>query len=294
MGEESVAGMNVAVRMASKVTDFLVGVGELPAYKAIDREQERLAEELSGRLRRMFGDVNKKVLAGLIARRGIPASAMERQGFLNRYYTELFGEQVGEVIADASMRSAERGYGEMVRQMVGMDIGVSMANMPEYARRKLFERHLVFAESTYERIIGDVKTNLLESFDAGLGIDDAADRLAAEFDGMESHRLRTIARTEINSAQSAGKLQSMDDNDVEYKQWITAEDDRVRGDDPSDEADHIYLHGCVVRRGETFPNGLEYPGDRGGVIEEWINCRCTIVPYIPRRGEVIPQTPYWP
>ena len=66
---------------------------------------------------------------------------------------------------------------------------------------------------------------------------------------------------------------------VEYSMWITAGDDKVRGNDERDLADHVALNGEITRLGDKFSNGLFYPGEPSGPIEEWINCRCAEAPY---------------
>jgi hypothetical protein len=48
------------------------------------------------------------------------------------------------------------------------------------------------------------------------------------------------------------------------------------------------MHGQIVRVGDQFSNGLRYPGDRTGEIAEWINCRCTTVPFIMPIGFIAP------
>ena len=61
--------------------------------------------------------------------------------------------------------------------------------------------------------------------------------------------------------------------------WVTAHDDRVRGLKETDTADHVELDGEIIRLGDTYSNGLKYPGDTDGPIEEWINCRCANAPF---------------
>ena len=75
---------------------------------------------------------------------------------------------------------------------------------------------------------------------------------------------------------------------MEYTQWISVDDGRTRGTDPNDSADHLILNGEIIRIGDTYSNGLQYPGDTSGPIEEWINCRCSNAPYVMPYGMMAP------
>jgi uncharacterized protein with gpF-like domain len=68
---------------------------------------------------------------------------------------------------------------------------------------------------------------------------------------------------------------------VEYTQWIAANDDRVRDS-------HAEIDGEIIPFGGTYSNGLAYPGDTSGDIEEWINCRCSNAPYVMPAGMMAP------
>ncbi len=113
------------------------------------------------------------------------------------------------------------------------------------------------------------------------------------FDSLQDYRLRLIARTEIQGAQNAAAHETMVDLGVEYKQWWTGQDERVRGNDPRDTANHVELHGQITRLEDRFSNGLRFPGDRSGPIEEWINCRCTTNPFIIPEGFTAPPGKQW-
>ncbi|WP_297981539.1 phage minor head protein [uncultured Methanobrevibacter sp.] len=98
---------------------------------------------------------------------------------------------------------------------------------------------------------------------------------------MKGWESRRIARTEINSPQNEGAFSVYDELGVEYHMWWTGQDNRVRDS-------HAPLHGHIVAVGNTFSNGLLFPGDKSGPIKEWINCRCTTLPYIIPLGKMAP------
>ena len=137
------------------------------------------------------------------------------------------------------------------------------------------------SDTTLARVTQNITNNLADSYHEGLGIRDAGRRITKEFAGLKGWESRRIARTEINSAQNEGAFSAYDDLGVEYQMWWTGNDNRVRDS-------HRPLHGHIVAVGNTFSNGLLYPGDKSGPIKEWINCRCTSIPYIIPLGKMAP------
>lgn len=96
----------------------------------------------------------------------------------------------------------------------------------------------------------------------------------------------TIARTETLTAFSIGQKAAMDNTATVIpdlrKAWITANDDRVRGNPggkyPNSKANHWELQtGETIPHDEPFPNGLDYPRDTKGDPSETINCRCVLL-----------------
>lgn len=137
------------------------------------------------------------------------------------------------------------------------------------------------SDTTLNRVTQNITNNLADSYHEGLGIRDAGRKITKEFNSLKGWESRRIARTEINSAQNEGAFSAYDELGVEYQMWWTGNDDRVRDS-------HRPLHGHIVAVGNTFSNGLLYPGDRSGPLKEWINCRCTSLPYIIPLGKMAP------
>ena len=71
-------------------------------------------------------------------------------------------------------------------------------------------------------------------------------------------------------------------NQIEYTQWIAADDDRTRDS-------HAEVDGEIIPIGSKYSNGLEYPGDTNGPLEEWINCRCSNAPFVVPYGYMAPS-----
>jgi hypothetical protein len=134
---------------------------------------------------------------------------------------------------------------------------------------------------------------LADCYRQGLGIYDTTNRLREKFNGMLGYELERIARTEIQGAQNLASYMSELELGVTYHMWNTVLDGRVRGLRSRDRANHVVMHGQIVRVGEPFSNGLKYPGDRNAVIAEWINCRCFTTPYLIPMGYAAPNAPYF-
>ncbi len=147
----------------------------------------------------------------------------------------------------------------------------------EYIENKQF----VASQRVMDRVNTTISENLSKSYNDGVGIDNAARNLRKEFNKLEGYEAKRIARTEINSAQNMGAFRAYADFDIQYHQWWSGQDNRVRDS-------HVQLHGQIVQVDQTFENGLMYPGDMNGSIEEWINCRCTTVPYLMPLGFMAP------
>lgn len=111
----------------------------------------------------------------------------------------------------------------------------------------------------------------------GESMDQVARRVRAVAD-MDYRAAMRTARTAMTSAQNAGRVDAYrraEGMGIHVrKQWLATLDGRTRHS-------HRRLDGEVVGMGESFSNGLSYPGDPGpGIGSEVYNCRCTLVPVV--------------
>ncbi|MDY0144045.1 MAG: phage minor head protein, partial [Bacteroidales bacterium] len=101
-----------------------------------------------------------------------------------------------------------------------------------------------------------------------------AKRVLAVYELRINSSSKTIARTEVLSANNAGTVFGYKQSGVvEKKEWLATPDGRTRDS-------HSDMNGEVVLVDKDFSNGLEFPGDPSGAPEEIINCRCTTIPVI--------------
>lgn len=196
---------------------------------------------------------------------------------LNQFYnsrevtTTLYTIQQKKVSSKASLYEPQ-----LIREE---DVGLFRTNpqIEDGLRYNTFQA----SDSTLKRVTDNITNNLADSYHEGLGIDDAGRKITKEFAGLKGWESRRIARTEINSSCNVSAFATYDELGVEHHMWWTGLDDRVRDS-------HRPLHGHIVKVGNTFSNGLLHPGDKAGEKKEWINCRCTSVPFIMPLGMMAP------
>lgn len=268
-----------AEAMLEEVASFLCACGELPTFKQADDETRQAETRLTHELARLFTRVENRVISQLVKRGYIPSTIKGRRLFIEEFVKEIAGDFT-EQIVEAAQQEQKRGRFLTLQELREHGMGISFREFDAWTAEWLKEKVYMFSQSSLDALVGDVAESLGRSYKQGLGIRDAAKELRKVFQGLRDYRLRLIARTEINSAQNEGAQRTMEEYGVQYKQWLTARDPRVRGNKPTDKTNHIKLHGEVVGIHERFSNGLYIPGDRTGLIAEWINCRCRIRPYI--------------
>lgn len=285
--------MSTVDEMIELVVKFQSDYGFYPAFKERDEEIQTLEEKLARKLHRAQVGLETAFIQELRRRGVMPSRRSQQEAIIDLILNAPF-EQMSEYITERAIEAATIGRQLTINDLALQGVSASFTAFSQFVLNRLKERVYTFSQDTFSRIKGDFAKTLSEAYEEGLGIEEAARRLRADFKNLRDHRLRKIARTEIQGAQNEGINETMIDYDVQYKQWITVKDLRVRGRDPSDRFDHVSLHGEVVAFGEEFSNGAKHPLDRSGPIGDWIQCRCIMRPYIPGRNETILTTPYYP
>lgn len=114
----------------------------------------------------------------------------------------------------------------------------------------------------------------------GWGADKTASEIVRTTQEVNRLRALTIARTELGRGANVAKVLAAKAMNLALdKIWITANDERVRGNPigKRSRANHWILNEQSVGMDEKFSNGLFAPGDPRGGPDETINCRCTLV-----------------
>lgn len=150
-----------------------------------------------------------------------------------------------------------------------------------WAEDDLLNKVFIASQNTLARVTGQLNQIITDGYRSGKGINVVASMLTKRFDQLATWEAKRIARTEIHNSHNQGVMNIYDEIGVEYTQWIAASDDRVR-------ESHEEINGEIIRLGDQYSNGLEYPGDTNGPIEEWINCRCSNAPFVMPYGYTAP------
>lgn len=158
----------------------------------------------------------------------------------------------------------------------------------QYSEDYLTNYTFTATEKTLSRVDAEVNKILTTGYKEGWGVRDVRNRILQRYDQFETWEANRIARTEMQTAHNMGMMNKYQEMGVEYKEWRSAHDKRVRGNRKSDRANHIIMDGEIAPLDQPFSNGLMYPGDKTGRIEEWINCRCSAVPYLMPPGTTAP------
>ena len=143
-------------------------------------------------------------------------------------------------------------------------------------------------EKTLGRVDEEINNILTTGYQEGWGVKDVRNRIMERYSQFEDWEANRIARTEMHTAHNMGMMNGYASQGVEYIQWRSAHDKRVRGTKKTDLANHVKMNGEIIRLGDLFSNGLAFPGDKGGPIYEWINCRCSAVPFLMPYGMMAP------
>ena len=149
------------------------------------------------------------------------------------------------------------------------------------AEEDLFTRVFIASERTLARVDRSIMDIITLGYKSGKGIDYVANNINRRFDQLTTWESKRIARTEIHNAHNRGTMDKYQEFDIEYTMWIASDDERTR-------ESHLEINGEIIRLGDTYSNGLKYPGDTDGPIEEWINCRCSNAPYVVPYGYAAP------
>ena len=149
------------------------------------------------------------------------------------------------------------------------------------AEEDLLERVFLASQATLNRVDTSIKTLLTEGYQSGKGINYVSNLLVKRFDQLQTWEAQRIARTEIHNSHNTAVMDTYNEYGVEYTMWIAADDERTR-------ESHLEINGEIIRLGDTYSNGLRFPGDTDGPIEEWINCRCSNAPYVLPYGYAAP------
>jgi SPP1 gp7 family putative phage head morphogenesis protein len=251
---------------------------ELATYfKTVETEVQRLLQEYGHTEVLLQGQLN-------IILSPIKQSHGEYYDIIRKYILREFdlGTQEGDRLVELNNPDV------MAAEIINEIRRNNLFGTLEYSEEKLLNQTFEASQQTIERIDETINKIITEGYKSGKGIDYVARELQERFQQLKTWEAVRIARTEIHTAHNQGIMKSYETLGVEYTQWISAHDKRVRGLKKTDKANHVIMDGEIIPFGGTYSNGLRYPGDKSGKIEEWINCRCSNAPYVMPSGMMAP------
>lgn len=136
------------------------------------------------------------------------------------------------------------------------------------------------SQKNIKRIVGEwVQTAIRD----GDSTPELSKFIEAEFEELTPAMATRIARTEVSLASNNGSLEAVKSLQIPnmFKEWVTANDDRVRDGGDGNAADHGAMNGAEMPIDDKFgvpPDSLmEGPGDTSAPADQVINCRCVLV-----------------
>lgn len=130
-----------------------------------------------------------------------------------------------------------------------------------------------------KEVHGTILTTLEEGLQKGESTAELAARVRGACNGIANERAVMVAATETGAAYGRARHAAIEGLDIPYKQWLSAQDDRVRDT-------HRRIDGTVVSYDEPFhvptKDGGEdlmmHPCDSNGSAGNCIHCRCVELP----------------
>ena len=265
---------------------------ERQLQQALSQLFKKLSKEVLGNLEEYWSEY--QLLQGQINLMVKPIEEAQEEYYhiLERYIRREYklGNKEAQRLVDLAMtKQAHKSIFDKLRKAVNIKATrYNLFGTLEEAEEELLTKTFIASQRTIARVASDINQIITTGYTSGKGINVVAQMLQTRFQQLETWEAKRIARTEIHNAHNNAVMKTYETLNVEYTQWISVDDGRTRGTNPNDSADHLILNGEIIRIGDTYSNGLQYPGDTSGPIEEWINCRCSNAPYVMPYGMMAP------
>lgn len=151
---------------------------------------------------------------------------------------------------------------------VGIDLQYFDKEAARFAAARAAKIQMEISETTLKRVSEHVAMGIKN----GQAIQETAKSIRELFDGMSKSRSELIAQVETGIAAGHGDYENAKATGLDLmKIWSNSQDEKVRESHQIREA---------VEMDEQFSNGLLFPLDPEGPIEEIANCRCVCL-YVP-------------
>ena len=271
--------------MASQIALKRSANNERQLQQSLSQLFKKLSKEVLGNLEEYWSEY--QLLQGQINLMVKPIEEAQEEYYhiLERYIRreyKLGNKEAQRLVNLAMTKQAHKSIFDKLRKAVNIKATrYNLFGTLEEAEEELLTKTFIASQRTIARIGADINAIITQGYTSGKGINVVAQMLQTRFQQLETWEAKRIARTEIHNAHNNAVMKTYETLNVEYTQWIAADDDRTR-------ESHVEVDREIIRIGDTYSNGLQYPGDTSGPIEEWINCRCSNAPYVMPYGMMAP------
>ena len=271
--------------LASQIALKRSANNERQLQQALSQLFKKLSKEVLGNLEEYWSEY--QLLQGQINLMVKPIEEAQEEYYqiLEKYIRREYklGNQEAQRLVDLAMtKQAHKSIFDKLRKAVNIKATrYNLFGTLEEAEEELLTKTFIASQRTIARVATDINQIITTGYTSGKGINVVAQMLQTRFQQLETWEAKRIARTEIHNAHNNAVMKTYETLNVEYTQWIAADDDRTR-------ESHVEVDREIIRIGDTYSNGLQYPGDTSGPIEEWINCRCSNAPYVMPYGMMAP------
>ncbi|OQB25741.1 MAG: Phage portal protein [Chloroflexi bacterium ADurb.Bin180] len=236
------------------------------------RQASRWEEEVKRVVVALFERQRDSILDKMKARKQLEESE------LDKWFSVSYWVGESKKAIQAVLKRVVEDGGKDALELLGLDLSFDVTDPRVTAF--ITGRAQRFASLVTDTTWQLLKDTLNEGMKEGESIPELADRVRELMGDRIESSAETIARTEVIGASNGGTMEAWKQSGVvKGKTWLSALDDRTRGQDPKDEFNHYDCHGETVAIDEPFVGtneDLMYPGDEAGSAGNVINCRCTM------------------
>jgi len=204
-------------------------------------------------------------------------------------YLERYNKVLEPALEDGYRVQAATVFDAPARESILAAIAIDREGRLDFLKA----RGIASFEGINKTTTDEVMSIVLEGVKEGRTTAETIENIRGYFTDKAAMRARRIARTETLTAISIGQasmMRTVAKAVPELKKiWVTMADERVRGRNPSDTADHVSLHGVEKNWNEEFEDQLSYPRDPRAPAKHAVNCRCSMITIFPQDIDKVRQ-----
>ena len=192
----------------------------------------------------------------------------EADAMTRRMRSDELADAMLSVIGQASASAHGETFSKLATEARGESRGDALTESQENefaAHREQVLRDFV------ERVILDTRRAADDEAQSGGTPKEQAFKVAKAGEAIVDNHAEEVADTEAQASYGAAQFNALVAAGFKRAIWKTVGDDRVR--ESHNECEEI----GAIPLGTPFPNGLLYPGDPTGPLEETMGCRCILV-----------------